>query len=166
MQTGRGIVERGNQGRTRKRDAEKEQKRLEAERAKAEARRTELQDGIADWDKQWSAAIDGLPVPGGAKPDAVQEVVELLDEIAADSEQINGLIHRIETMQRDDQEYSTEVGKIADRSGIALEDADALIMIKKLHHAATAAKQNEENVVLHQTLASDPSRAAGHGSCP
>lgn len=144
IQTGLGIVERGNQARTLKRDLEKEDKRLEAERVRADTRRAELQDAIADWDKQWSAAINGLPVPTGAKPDAVQEVVELLDEIAADSEQINGLIHRIETMQRDDQDYLTEVGKIAARSGIAFEDANALIMIKKLHHAATAAKQNEE----------------------
>lgn len=140
----RNIVERAQTTRVRKRDLEKEQKRLESERVKAEGRRLHFQNAIADWDKQWAVAVDGLPVPAGAKPDAVQTVVRLLDEIAADAEQINGLIHRIETMQRDDEAFSEDVGRMVNRSGISAEPADALIVIKKLHHAASSAKQNED----------------------
>jgi uncharacterized protein YhaN len=144
----RNIVERADDTRIRRRDLEKEQRRLESERLKVEARRSQLQDAIADWDKQWAAAVDGLPVPEGAKPDTVQEVVRLLDEIAADAEQINGLIHRIETMQRDDEAFSAEVGRMVARSDISAEPADALIVVKKLHHAAIVAKQNEEAAAL------------------
>lgn len=144
IQAAREIVERANKARTRRRDLENEHKRLRSEQAKAAKRRSELQESLDKWQAEWASAIQDLPVPAGAMPDAVQAVVDLLDEIAAAAEQINGLVHRIETMRRDDGEYSTQVEKIAARSGTGCEDTDSLIIIKKLHHAATAAKQNED----------------------
>src|ERR1039458_3565459 len=124
---GRRIVQRVNDARTQRRDLEREQKRLEDERANTERRRFELEQALADWERQWATATAGLPVPAEAKPDAVQEVVRLLDTVAADSEQSNALVHRIQTMERDDREFSAAVEEMATRSGIAPQSADSLL---------------------------------------
>jgi uncharacterized protein YhaN len=144
LEMGRRIVQRGNDARTQRRDLEREQKRLQVDRTKAERQRSDLDQARAEWDRQWATATTGLPVPADAEPDAVQEVVQLLDKVAADSEQINDLVHRIQTMERDDHDFSAAVGDIAARSGVALQSADALITIRGLYDAATDAKQRED----------------------
>ena len=144
IQTARRIVEEAKAARLRKRDLEKERRRLDSELVKAEKRRAEFQGATRNWDTQWASAIEGLPVPAGVKPDAVKEVVRLLDEIARDSEEINGLVHRIETMRQDDEEFSAAVSKITALTNFAPGSTDALIVIKKLNQAATTAKQNED----------------------
>jgi uncharacterized protein YhaN len=148
---GRHIVERANEDRATRRDLEKERKRLESERAETEERRSELNLALAAWSRQWATAISGLPVLAEAKADAVQEVVRLLDAVAADSEQINALIHRIETIKRDDLEFSAEVEEMAARSGIATQKANSLIIIKRLYDAAAAAQQNEDSALTVQS---------------
>ena len=152
VEMGRRIVQRVNDARTQRRDLEREQKRLEDERANTERRRFELEQALADWERQWATATAGLPVPAEAKPDAVQEVVRLLDTVAADSEQINALVHRIQTMERDDREFSAAVEEMATRSGIAPQSADSLLTIQRLNGAATSAKQSEDAAA---TCASD-----------
>lgn len=144
VEMGRRIVGRGNDARTRRRDLEREQKRLEVERTKAERQRSDLEQARADWDRRWAAATTGLPVPAEAKPDAVQEVVRLLDTVATDSEQISAFAHRIQTMERDEHDFSAAVEEMAARSGITPQSADALIAVKVLYDAATAAKQSED----------------------
>ena len=144
VEMGRRIVERGNDARTRRRDLEREQKRLGVERKEPEQRRSELEQARADWYRKWATATTGLPVPGEAKPDTVQEVVRSLDAVAADSEQINSFAHRIETMERNDRDFSAAVEEMAARSGIAPHGTDALFTIKALNDAATAARQGED----------------------
>jgi uncharacterized protein YhaN len=75
-----------------------------------------------------------------------------VDTVAADSEQINALVHRIQTMERDDREFSAAVEEMATRSGIAPQSADSLLTIKRLNGAATSAKQSEDAAA---TCASD-----------
>lgn len=148
VEIGRRIVKRAEHDRTEKRDLEREQKRLDSESGKTEKRRSELEQALAKWSRDWAGTISGLPVPPGARPDAVQEVVRLLDAVAADSEQINALVHRIQTMERDDQGFSAAVEQLAARSGVPSETSDSLITIRKLYAAATAAAQNEEAAAM------------------
>ena len=110
LEIGRRILQRETDARTQRRDLEREQKRLGRHRTKAERQRSDLADKArADWDRRWTTATTGLPVPTDAKPDSVQEVVRLLDTVAADSEQINELVHRIQAMERDDHDFSAAV---------------------------------------------------------
>ncbi len=144
LEIGRGILQRENDARTQRRDLEREQKRLEVVRTRAERQRSDLNKACADWDRQWATATTGLPVPADAKPDCVKEVVRLLDTVAADSEQINDLVHRIHAMERDDHDFSAAVTEIAVRSGVVPQSSDALIIIRGLYDAATDAKQSED----------------------
>ncbi|MBS1854929.1 MAG: AAA family ATPase [Acidobacteria bacterium] len=158
-QRAQSIVQVENETRSRRRELERDQRRLESERKKAEEHKANVEGALGQWDRDWAEAVKGLPVPGGATPDTVQEVVRLLDEVATDADQINGLVHRIETMERDEKEFSASVKRLAVLAGVALDVPDALAAIRKLNQAATTAKQSHDTAM---SLQGDIERTSNH----
>jgi uncharacterized protein YhaN len=146
----RDIVQASSNLHTKKRDLENEERRLGGEQVRAERHQCDLEAQLADWKRKWAEAVKGLPIPAGAQPEAAQEVVRLLDDISTDAEQIYKLVHRIDTMERNEREFSADVGNIAARAGVVPGSSDALVVISKLNQEATAAKRNEDAAALLQ----------------
>ncbi len=143
-QRAQSVVQAENETRTKRRELERDQSKLESERKKAKEHQADVEGALAQWGRDWAEAIKGLPVPFGVTPDTVQEVVRLLDEVATDAEQIKSLVHRIETMGRDEEEFSAEVRRLTALAGVALDTPDALAAVKKLNQAAATAKQSQD----------------------
>ena len=138
----RKIVQVATEVKTKKRDLEMDEHRLKTEQSNTERHLADLKREVADWEKLWAAAITGLPVKPEALPDAVLEVVRLLDEVTTDAEQMSGLVHRIETMERDEREFSSEVEKISAQACIKQDNSDAVVVVDHLNREASSAKRD------------------------
>jgi uncharacterized protein YhaN len=102
---------------------------------------------LEEWRSLWAAALRGLPVSGTAAPDAVQEVLRLIDRVFSASDEMAGLQYRIEAMNKDDADYVEAVRGLALRASRQdLAERDALLAIGELQAAARVAESNETKV--------------------
>ena len=104
------------------------------------------ESALSEWRGSWALAVTSLRMSDGAEPAAVKKVVTILDQIADLSGKMESLQHRIETMQRDEREYTGTVQELAVRAGrTALSGVDSLVAIGRLQEAARAAGLNESS---------------------
>ncbi len=112
-----------------------------------EATRDEQRRNIGElekWQASWADALVGLPVSSTADPSAAQEVVGIIDQVHSTSEEMAGLLYRIEAMHGDEAEYVEAVRQLAVRAGrLDLAEADALMVIGELQKLARVAQANE-----------------------
>jgi uncharacterized protein YhaN len=118
------------------------QLRLNLEAAHDERHKNE--SNIQEWRASWVDAIAGVPVSEQAEPAAVQELVRMIDAVHSASENMDGLRHRIGTMEADETSYIKGVRDLATRSGRSeLLRIDALLAINTLQEMARDSQTNE-----------------------
>lgn len=150
----RGLTELVNRAEARVREAKENQRtrndlsarirQLKANLGSARAEQRQNVSELEGWQASWAEALAGLPVSNAADPVAAQEVVKIIDEVHAKSEEMAGLQYRTDAMKRDEAEYVEAVRALAVSAGrLELAQTDALVAIGELQKMARVAQANE-----------------------
>ncbi|MEK6235745.1 MAG: hypothetical protein N2C14_13640, partial [Planctomycetales bacterium] len=103
------------------RETEDRRNRLAAELERAGDERRRVQAALGEslakqaaWQAEWTESISGLPLPKDAEPNEAEEVLELINELAARREAAAGLHNRIEKSMRPYlEDFEKEIGALA-----------------------------------------------------
>ncbi len=107
---------------------------------RAETKRTEACDGVADWKGKWLSAVAAVGLDPTATVAVVRARLDLLEEARGEIEAIIELQHRATTMQEDIDDFNRQVGTLAVECGVTDLSGSAADLLSGLARNAGEAK--------------------------
>jgi uncharacterized protein YhaN len=121
--------------------------------ARAETKRTDARQGVADWESKWSSAVTAVGLDPAATVAVIRARLDLLEEARGEIEAILELQHRATTMQEDVDDFDRQVRTLAAECGVAdLSGSAADLLIGLARDAGDAKTLAERKAGLEQQV--------------